>query len=307
MRHRERPILTALLALACAPALGDEVYLQGGGKLTGVVVERTATSLIIETGPGRVGVPLSRVKRVVRAPSHLAEFQRRATALAPGDLSGWLALGEWARRHDLDTQAREAFERARQLDPDNAAAQSALGNVAVDGRWMSPDDARRAQGLVPFEGEWISPEERTERLRVEREEAAAKQARAEAEARAREAEARARAAEADARRAESEARAAEEGGTPVWFGAGPGLVFGDDCRGDCCHGGCASEPPVLSPPPPPAPSRRQPVRDGAAPDRPRDVPSSGGVPPVGPQPGGRRHSGGAADGAPNDGRAPRGD
>lgn len=301
MRHLPRFRSTLAVLLLAAPAGADEVYLEGGGKLTGEVVERTATTLVIETGPGRIGVPLARVKRVVHSPSSLSEYRRRAAALAETDVQGWLALARWARQRDLDTQAREAFERVRRLDPDNADAQTALGNVSWDGRWMTADEARRAQGLVNFEGDWITPEERAERVRTQREEAIARQERAEAEARAREAEARAQAAEAEARRAESEARAAEEGGLPVWFGGGPGVIVDPDCAGGCCAGStCEPEPQAPAPGAPAKPRRG----DGlVGRDHGSDVKPPSGVRPSGPAPGARPRGGGATQPA-GDGRPP---
>ncbi len=251
-----RHVLGASAALLAPLVMADDVYLKGGGKLSGVVVERSATMLLLETGPGRVGVPLARVERVVGADSSLAEYGRRAARLAPGDLAGWLALAEWAHAAGLATQAREAFERVRALDPGHPAAQAALGNVQWGGRWMSPDEARRAQGLVPFEGEWLSPEERDERLRSQVEDDAARQSRAEATARVREAEARAAAAEADARRAEQEARAAEAGtGVPLWLGGGD---FAPGCFSACCGADCTNPPSTTTPEPEQTTRREQP-------------------------------------------------
>lgn len=222
--HRVHTPWTLTAALACglvsAPSLADEVHLKGGGRLSGVIVERTPTTLVLETAPGRIGVPLARVERIVTAHSPLAEYNARAARVAASDGPAWLALAHWAQAQGLATAARQAAERVLALDPHNEEAQRVLGNVRFDDRWMSPDDARRAQGLVLFEGEWVSAAEREERLRVQEAQALADKARAEAEARVREAEARARAAEADARRSETEAEHAADdtGSVPVWFG-----------------------------------------------------------------------------------------
>ncbi len=254
MRH-VRHVLGASAALLAPLVMADDVYLKGGGKLSGVVVERSATMLVLETGPGRVGVPLTRVERVVGADSSLAEYGRRAARLAPGDLAGWLALAEWAHAAGLATQSRDAFERVRALDPAHPAAQVALGNVQWGGRWMSPDEARRAQGLVPFEGEWLSPEERDARVRAKSDDDAARQSRAEAAARVREAEARAAEAEADARRAEQEARAAETStGVPLWLGG----ELAPGCFGACCGADCATPPSTTTPEPQQTTRREQP-------------------------------------------------
>ena len=159
------------------------------------------------------------------ASSSLATFRERARRLGREDAAGWLELGLWARSHGLTTQAREAFEHVLVVDPDNAGAHQALGDVRLGERWVGADEALRAQGLVPFEGRWVAPEERAAILRERAEAAAEDRARAEASARAREAEARARAAEAEARLVEAQAAQVEAASYgvssgPFFFGGG---------------------------------------------------------------------------------------
>ncbi len=104
----------ALFWLCLAPvglANADEVLLRGGGKVSGVIVERTASSVVVEVGPGLVTLPLARVLSIQEGPSALATYRERASRLAGGDVAGWLALGRWARQQDLSTQAHEAFEQ----------------------------------------------------------------------------------------------------------------------------------------------------------------------------------------------------
>lgn len=236
--------LLAVLGAAVAVAAGaDEVFLEGGGRISGVIVERSTTTLVLETAPGRVGVPLARVKRIVTGNSALDEYRTRRQALLDDDVAGWLALARWSDAHGLGTQSREAFERVVRLDPSQSQAQTALGREQVDGRWLTATDAQRARGLVEFEGRWVAPEERQQL--VEERSTSAREAReqAESEARIREAEARARAAEAEARRAEAEAQAARESATrvaaPVLLGGVPGVF---DPYGNLGPSACANTP-----------------------------------------------------------------
>jgi hypothetical protein len=208
------------LGIAMATAVGaDEVYLVGGGKISGEVVERDAQKIVVETGPGQLTLPMSRVIRVEAGRSALAEFQERARSLKAGDVAGWVALGRWADGHGLVTQSRAAYQRAVALQPGNAEANAGLGRVQTDGRWLSPEESYRAQGLVPFEGSWVTPAAR-EAARRERSEAdLSDRAAREGDARAREAEARARAAEAEAQQAEGAQGNSESqpsGGIPYW-------------------------------------------------------------------------------------------
>src|SRR5258706_6903196 len=216
-----------LLFLWPASVLADEVVLRGGGKVTGIIVERTADAIVLETAPGRVSVPLARVASVRSADSDLATYEQRAAKLAPDDAAGWAALARWAKARDLRTQSREAYERVLALDPGNLEANQALGLVERDGRWMTEEEANRANGLVPFEGGWVTPSERESIRREQANESAEALAVREAQARAREAEARAREAEARAREAEGGSQGAEEssGGIPLWpYVYGPAIV-----------------------------------------------------------------------------------
>jgi len=235
-----------LLLLSLSPlAAADDIYLVGGGKVTGEIAERTAEKVVVETGPGRVTLPMTRVTRIEAGRSALAEFRERARALKPGDVEGWVALGRWAEQRDLGTQAREAYEKALAANPAHVEANRALGRTEVDGRWLTRDEASRERGLVPFEGSWVTPADRAAALRERSAAELAERADRETEARVREAEARARAAEAEARRAEAEAGAQQgegEGeGIPYWPYVYPG-------------GGVLLPPnPVCCPPEGPAP------------------------------------------------------
>lgn len=277
--------MLATALLASAPwAAADEVWLKGGGRIVGEVVDRRPQFVMVDVGPGTVTLPMARVDRIVGSSSGLREYRNRAARLGPTDIQGWLALAAWAEQNDLRTQARDAWEHVLSVQPQNATAQQALGNVWQGGRWMERSDAMRARGLVEFEGEWMSLGEREARVRmqaaqaaVERENAIADARVAEAEARAREAEARAHAAEADA------ARAADysDGGIPldyvygaVGYGFGTGFV-GNPHVQPCCGRGHDSRshpgggrrfdpaPRPSTPPRDPAPAARTASAHGA--------------------------------------------
>lgn len=245
----------ALVLLLPAAGAADEVMLRGGGKVSGVIVERTATAVVLETAPGRVSVPLSRIQSIHETGSDLALFHERAAHLAANDANGWAALARWAASRDLGTQSREAYEHVLGLDPGHPEANHALGRVPLDGRWVSEADANRARGLVAFEGSWVTPAEREGLLRERALESASGRTARETESRVREAEARAREAEARARAAEAGAQSSVDsgGGVPLYpYGYGYG-------------GGAFGLPPVVrrhaTPPPPttpPAPAHRPP-------------------------------------------------
>ena len=142
-------VLTVVL-----PGFGsaDEVFLRGGGKMTGEVVSEGGETVVLEVGPGKVSVPAARVLRIERSRSPLGIYRERASRLAAEDVPGWLELAFWADEHDLDTLAKEAFERVLRLDPGNASANGALGRVQTDGRWMTPGRQLSARGYVSVRG-----------------------------------------------------------------------------------------------------------------------------------------------------------
>lgn len=210
-----------LLPLAC---LADEVFLKGGGQLSGRIVSQTATTVEVDVGAGRVGVPASSVLRIEKGHSALQEYEERAGHVAGGDTAGWLALGDWATARGLSSQAREAYQRALRASPSDPRANAAVGNVQVDGRWVSEEESYRQRGFVRFEGEWITPAEHEAILRDRAAEAEQVRQRDEADSRVRDAEARAQEAEARARKAESDAAEAQTSsdGLPLWYGWGAG-------------------------------------------------------------------------------------
>lgn len=216
-----------LVLLVPAIASADEVYLKGGGKVSGRVVQKTATSVEVDVGAGKVTVPADRVVRIESRRSPLDDYYDRAGSLAATDTAGWQALGRWASDQGLSSQAREAYTRVLAVAPNDPEANSALGRVSVDGRWVTEEESYRARGYVELDGEWMTPAERDAILRQRAAEAEADKQKVESEARVRDAEARAREAEARAAQAEAEAAAAEpvQEGIPLWWGWGPGPVL----------------------------------------------------------------------------------
>jgi hypothetical protein len=213
-----------VLAAAALPLVAgaDEVFLKGGGQLSGRVVSRSDAKVEVDVGAGRISVPASSVVRIEAGRSPLQEFEERAAGIAAGDADGWVALGAWAESKGLSTQAREAYHRALASSPLDPRANDALGNVLVNGRWLSEDEGYRAKGYVQLEGDWVTPAEHDAILRERAAADDADRKRHEAESKAREAEARA--AEAEAKAREAEAQQASDG-IPVWYAWGGGPVY----------------------------------------------------------------------------------
>jgi tetratricopeptide repeat protein len=218
--------IVAVVVLLPAAAFADEVFLKSGGRVSGRVVSRTATSVEVDVGAGRIAVPASSVVRIEEGRSPLHEYEERAGRIGAADVEAWIALGEWASAQGLSAQAREAFHRALAISPTDPRANAGLGNMQVDGRWVSEDEGYRAKGYVKFEGQWLTPPEHEAILRERAVEAEHERQRRQSDQRAREAESRAQEAEARARQAEAEAKEAQatNEGIPLWYGWGAGPV-----------------------------------------------------------------------------------
>jgi len=209
------------------PALlfADEVVLKGAGKLSGRIVEQTDTMIKVDVGDGIIGVPTSRVERIVKGRSPLDDYDERASRLGPQDADGWRKLGSWAEQQGLSAQSRQAHEKVIAIAPDDPEARQALGFVRLDGRWVTEEESYRARGFVKYDGEWMTPAE----AQMAQASVAADQARRDAEQRAIEAENAAREAQVRADEAEKRAKEAEEARrayNPVyWGGWGYGLTY----------------------------------------------------------------------------------
>lgn len=198
--------LACVLAVLPSLARADEVFLKGGGKVSGRILSRTDTSIAVDVGAGTVTFLLTAVDRIEARRSILDDYYERAGTLGARDRDGWLQLAQWATAQGLAAQARAAYTRVVAVDPANAEANRGLGRVQLDGRWVTEEESYTARGYVRFEGEWMRPADRDSVLAYRAAVEQAEWARLDAERRARDAEARALAAEARAREAEARAR-----------------------------------------------------------------------------------------------------
>ena len=202
-----------LVALLPTTLLADVVVLKSGGRVSGRIVQRSATSVEVDVGAGTVALALDRVERIEESRSALDDYHDRAGSLASNDRDGWLELARWASSQSLSAQAAEAYHRVLTVDPVNAEANQALGNVQVNGRWVSEAESYQARGYVQYQGEWMTPAQRDALVSSHRAQTDAELRQTEAEARARDAEVQAGQAEADE----------DEEGIPLGWGSwGPG-------------------------------------------------------------------------------------
>ncbi len=150
-----------VIALAAVPALADDVYLRGGGQITGVVIERTEDSVTVDVGGGgTMTVRMSSVVRIEESISPLQEYRTRAGSIPAGGAEAWRELARWATGRALSSQASKAYSQVAAALPDDQEANRALGRVKLNGRWVTEEESYRARGYVEFEREWMTPGER---------------------------------------------------------------------------------------------------------------------------------------------------
>jgi len=150
----------AVIALIAAPLLADDVYLRGGGRVTGEIVERSDDAVTVDIGGGTISVRTASIVRIEENVAPSQQYRERAAALPAGDAEAWRELARWARGEALATQASQAWSRVVAVLPDDEEANQALGRVRLDGRWVSEEESYLARGFIEFEGEWMTPGER---------------------------------------------------------------------------------------------------------------------------------------------------
>lgn len=148
---------------AAPPVPPPEAYhtlrLKSGQVLKGRIVRRTAAAIDFESAdpasaagtPAKTAsYPIEDVAKIDDEwidPDWKSVFDERLLALRDSrSTASYLELAQWAEAHHLAAQRDRAYRAALSVEPDNAAAHSALGEVRVDGRWLSKDEAQARGG-----------------------------------------------------------------------------------------------------------------------------------------------------------------
>ena len=124
-----------VIALVAAPLFADDVYLRGGGQITGQIVERSGDSVTVDIGAGTLKVKTSSVVRIEKSMSPFQEYREQASKIPKGDAEAWRKLARWATGRAMVTMAGQAWSKVLAILPDDPEANRALGRVQLDGRW----------------------------------------------------------------------------------------------------------------------------------------------------------------------------
>ncbi len=105
------------------PEPGDTVRLRlaTGSSLTGILISRSDTAIVVRVERLEMRFKPSEVTDVIRQPSPAELFDRRRSAISPRDISAMLELARWARDQELYERAletvAEVLDRSPQLEP----------------------------------------------------------------------------------------------------------------------------------------------------------------------------------------------
>jgi hypothetical protein len=101
-----------------------------------------------------------------QAPTDLKKDLAAREAKAKSDPAALVEVANWAKEKGLADEATRIFQKVLKADPQNRAANEALGMVEFDGKWMPKDKAKilqkraleaeyAAKGLVDVAGVWV--------------------------------------------------------------------------------------------------------------------------------------------------------
>lgn len=174
-----------VLVVGARGAHADVLETKDGRFIEGLVLEAEDHYIVFSRfGPSEVA-KADVAKRVRERPVD-EQVRDHVQRIPATDLAGRVRLATWLQGLGREDEARTIAEAMLAIDPEHAEAHGLLGHVRHHGRWMSPDDAKRADGLERHGDCWYTPEEWKSLSgadRVAAEEAARRQ---EAAARARE-------------------------------------------------------------------------------------------------------------------------
>ena len=142
-------------------ANADLVKLINGGELRGKIIPSSDAKIRIrvETLTGAtVVVERSQVQFVTPRSLATEEYETRSRSVEDTADAHW-ELAEWCRQRGLTKQRETHLRRVTELAPDHEKAQSILGRVWHQGRWIDRDELMASQGYVKYKNKYITPQE----------------------------------------------------------------------------------------------------------------------------------------------------
>ncbi|MHC4661843.1 MAG: tetratricopeptide repeat protein [Planctomycetota bacterium] len=192
MNTRSAAILMSVLAILyfALPAFPGEmvkIVQKNGIKIEGEIVEETSDYITVKTKYGDVTISRDDVSKIIRegqeeketepepAPVQTSEYaKRQAAAAVANSAEAFAELAKWCEESNLEDEAKKAYEKALELDPDFEPAREALGHIRVGEKWITKEEAEEGGYVQDENGKWVSGEDiekQKEELEKEREKA----------------------------------------------------------------------------------------------------------------------------------------
>jgi len=157
-RSRSPLLLLTALLLAAGSAAADTLELKDGRIVEGVVVPQEGGYWVLS----RFGASFlegDAVKAHTKGKSVDVQVQQQLARLDPEDTRNRGRLARWLFDLGREDEARQIAEAVIERDPEDAVAREVLGHVRHRGRWMTPDEAKRAEGYEKHGDRWYTPQE----------------------------------------------------------------------------------------------------------------------------------------------------
>ncbi|MCX7704068.1 MAG: hypothetical protein N2234_08255 [Planctomycetota bacterium] len=145
----------------------DVIFLDGGGKLKGSIVEEDEDYVVLKTKAGETKIERSRIERIEYEAGFQEEYERRLgeTKKKKNDPDAWYQLGMWCKLKGHQKEADECFKKVIELDSEHSGARNELGYYKVKDKWVTEDEYWRSQGYERWGGSWL-PKEEVEKMRA---------------------------------------------------------------------------------------------------------------------------------------------
>ena len=129
--RRASAVCGALVSLAAAAiALGAEIELKDGARISGKILKQSADGVEVETGGMTVAIPKLHILRIdgkLVKVDYVGVYEAKAKEVFSHDVAGRLRLAEWCKEHGLYRQMALEILAVVREEPKNEYARTLLG------------------------------------------------------------------------------------------------------------------------------------------------------------------------------------
>ncbi len=158
-----RKMIPVFLLLCSTTTLADEVRLQDGRILVGIVRDRPANAkwIRLEVGAGSLSLLRADVLSIQRGRTALHDYYDLWEGVKESrNPENFFRLFDFARKNRLPKFGKELMQIVLRLDPENETARRRLGFRKFQGKWMTSGEINTALGMVRVNGKWMTTADR---------------------------------------------------------------------------------------------------------------------------------------------------